>query len=55
MTRLNSVVYTTLGVTSPMLQRLAPLPTTTPESAGLCAQGAGYIVGRSLKSSDRVW
>ncbi|MDU9024860.1 hypothetical protein QZH45_17925 [Pseudomonas corrugata] len=30
------------------LHRLAPLPTTAPESAGLCAWGAGSIVCRSL-------
>jgi hypothetical protein len=30
------------------LRRLAPLPTTTPESAGLCALALGSNVGRSL-------
>ncbi|WP_226500480.1 hypothetical protein, partial [Pseudomonas sp. MWU16-30322] len=32
------------------LQRLAPLPTHTPESAGLHGYGPGYIVSLSLKS-----
>jgi hypothetical protein len=33
---------------SPGLHNLAPLPTATPESAGLCALGVGSIVVRSL-------
>ncbi|MDT9674009.1 hypothetical protein F6R97_05020 [Pseudomonas sp. JV414] len=37
------------------LHSLAPLPTTTPESAGLCALRPGSIVCLSLKNSDRVW
>ncbi|PNB70584.1 hypothetical protein C1X64_29085 [Pseudomonas sp. GW456-E7] len=45
----------TSGVTSRKLQRLASLPTGTPESAGLCVWNAGLIVCRSLKNSDRVW
>jgi hypothetical protein len=34
--------------TSGKPQHLAPLPTHPPESAGLCALGAGSIVDRSL-------
>ncbi len=34
------------------LHILAPLPTTAPESAGLCAFGLGFIVSPSLKNSD---
>ena len=37
------------------LHILAPLPTTAPESAGLCALGPGSIVCLSLKNSERVW
>jgi hypothetical protein len=45
-----------VSVTSRKLQRLASLPTGTPESAGLCASGLGFIVYRSLENnSDRVW
>jgi hypothetical protein len=31
------------------LQRVAPLPTTTPESAGLCALG---VVGNLIRVTD---
>ena len=40
----------TFRVTSQGLQRLAPLPTVTPESAGLCALTLASIVSQSLKT-----
>jgi hypothetical protein len=44
----NRDVYLGVGPVRPRLHHLAPLPTTTPESAGLCALGLGYIVFLSL-------
>ncbi|TFB43192.1 hypothetical protein E3W21_06300 [Pseudomonas sp. F01002] len=41
-------------VTSCKLQRLASLPTATPESAGLCAWGPASIVSLPLPISGRV-
>jgi hypothetical protein len=54
--RLRHVCLIAVSVTSRKLHQLASLPTGTPESAGLCALGLGFIVCRSLENfSDRVW